>query len=175
MKKSLVFKKFHGDIDSVDYDDLDNYDDNHDFTDDEYRQIGSIRRLFEEFDRHYYQPIRNDYGFGERNNSYIEYTSTGDRYEHLAPKEYLKMIRPYLRDWINNHKPTTELTNRASNSDNKRGEWKIQLVMQNNCISIRDFDETCTIHSASGPVEVFMRTDTDGAINRLFETLLQRF
>ena len=33
LKKSLRFKKFHGDIDSVDYDDLDNYDDNYDFAD----------------------------------------------------------------------------------------------------------------------------------------------
>ena len=47
LRKSLRFKKFHGDIDSVDYDDLDNYDDNYDFADDdEYRKIGSIRRLF---------------------------------------------------------------------------------------------------------------------------------
>ena len=42
-----MFKKFHGDIDSVDYDDLDNYDNNYDFADDdEYKKIGSIRRLF---------------------------------------------------------------------------------------------------------------------------------
>ena len=46
LRKSLRFKKFHGDIDSVDYDDLDNYDDNYDFADDdEYRKIGSIRTL----------------------------------------------------------------------------------------------------------------------------------
>ena len=52
LEKSLMFKKFHGDIDSVDYDDLDNYDDNYDFADDdEYRKIGSIRRLFKGFDR----------------------------------------------------------------------------------------------------------------------------
>ena len=71
-KKSLKFKKFHGDIDSADYDDLDNYDDNYDFADDddEYRKIGSIRRLFKKFDRNYYKPIRTDYGFGRRNNSY---------------------------------------------------------------------------------------------------------
>ena len=52
LKKKLRFKKFHGGIDTVDYDDLDNYDDNYDFADnDEYRKIGSIRRLFKEFDR----------------------------------------------------------------------------------------------------------------------------
>ena len=76
LKKSLRFKKFHGDIDSVDYDDLDNYDDNYDFADDdEYRKIGSIRRLFKGFDRDYYKPIRTDCGFAGRNNNCIEYTS----------------------------------------------------------------------------------------------------
>ena len=49
LKKSFRFKKFHGGIDNVDYDDLDNYDNNYDFADDdEYRKIGSIRRLFKE-------------------------------------------------------------------------------------------------------------------------------
>ena len=40
-----MFKKFHGDIDSVDYEDLDNnYDNNYDFADDDdYRKIGSIK------------------------------------------------------------------------------------------------------------------------------------
>ena len=72
----MRFKKFHGGIDTVDYDDLDNYDDNYDFADDdEYRKIGSIRRLFKGFDRDYYKPIRTDCGFAGRNNNYIEYTS----------------------------------------------------------------------------------------------------
>ena len=62
MKKILRFKKFN--IDSVDYEDLDNYDDNYDFADDDkYRKIGSIRTLFKEFDRDYYKPIRTDDGF----------------------------------------------------------------------------------------------------------------
>ena len=49
LKKSLRFKKFRGNIDSVNYEDLDNYDYNYDFADDdEYRKIGSIRTLFKE-------------------------------------------------------------------------------------------------------------------------------
>ena len=53
-QKSLLFKKFHGDIDSVDYDDLDNYDYNYDFAnDDECRKIESIRTLFKEFNIDY--------------------------------------------------------------------------------------------------------------------------
>ena len=64
LKKSLRFKKFRGNIDSVDYEDLDNYDYNYDFVDNyEYRKIGSIRILFKEFDRDYNKPIRTDGGF----------------------------------------------------------------------------------------------------------------
>ena len=47
--------------------------------------------------------------------------------------------------------------------------------MQNNCISAKDFEEASTIYSASKPVEVFMGTNTGGTIDRLFDTLLQRF
>ena len=85
------------------------------------------------------------------------------------------MIRPYLRDLINNHKPTIELTNRANNSDSERGEWKIQLVMQNNCFSSKKCEDTRTIYSASKPVDVFMGIGTNSIIDRLFDTTFQRF
>ena len=105
-----MFKRFHGDIDNIDCDDLDNYDNNYDFTDDdEYRKIGSIRTLFKEFDRGYNKPIRSDGSFARRNNNYTEYVSKGDRFENLSPEEYLNMIRPYLRDLINEHIPTMKL------------------------------------------------------------------
>ena len=87
LEKRWRFKKFHGDIDSVDYEDLDSYDYNYDFADDdEYRKIGSIRTLFKELDSDYYKLIRTDGGFSGRNNNYIEDTSKGDRYENLSPK-----------------------------------------------------------------------------------------
>ena len=110
-----------------------------------------------------------------KKSSYIEYKSRGDRYENLSPEEYLNMIRLYLRDLINDHKPTMELPSKANNGDAKRGEWKIQLVIQNNCISSKDFEETCSIYSASKPIEVFMGSDTDDVIDKLFSTILQRF
>ena len=54
-------------------------------------------------------------------------------------KIYLDMIRPNLRDFINDHKPTTESNNKENNEENEeneendsdadRAEWKIQLVM----------------------------------------------
>ena len=119
LEKSLMFKKFHGDIDSVDYEDLDNYDNNYDFADDdEYRKIGSIRTLFKEFDRDYYKPIRTDGCYAGIYNNYIEYVSKGDIYENLQPEEYLNMIRPYLRDLMNEHIPTMELNNNNNNNNN---------------------------------------------------------
>ena len=115
-------KKFHGNIDSVDYDDLGNYDDNYDFADDdECRKIGSIRTLFKEFDRDSYKPIRTNDGFARRRNNYTEYKIKGDRYENLSPEEYLNMIRPYLRDLINDHKPTTE-SNNEENEETEENE-----------------------------------------------------
>ena len=132
LRKSFRFKKFYGDVDSVDYDDLDDYDDDDFADDDEYRRIGSIRRLFKNY---YYKPIITDDDFSSRKNNYIEYTSRGDRYKNLSPKTYLDMIRSYLRDLIDGHKPRTEL-----NNNDERGEWKIQLVMQNKYISNKNFD-----------------------------------
>ena len=35
---------------------------------------------------------------------------------------------------------------------NDRVEWKIQLVMQNNFFSDKDFEDTGTVYSASKPV-----------------------
>ena len=64
----------------------------------------------------------------------MEYTSRGDRYENLSPEKYLDIIRSYLTDLINDHKPTAELNN---DRDTERGEWKFQLVILNNCISVK--------------------------------------
>ena len=47
--------------------------------------------------------------------------------------------------------------------------------MQNNCISTKDFEETRPIYSASKLVEIFMGSDTNDTIDRLFDTLLQNF
>ena len=107
------------------------------------------------------------------------------------------MIRPYLRDLINEHRPIMELnnntnnsnnnttnnncnsntnnssnnTNNSNNEENDRAECKI---MQNNCISDKDFEDTRTIYSASRPVEIFTGSDTENAIDTLFNTILNR-
>ena len=174
LRECLRFKTFHGNIDSVYYDDLDNYVYNYDFADDdEYRKIGSIRTLFKKFDKDYYKPIRTNDSFVRRKNNYIEYKSKGDRYENLSPKEYLKMIRPYLRGLIYEHKPIDD--DGGDDDDTDRAKQKIQLVIQNSCISAKSFEETRTIYSKSKPVEIFMGSDTEDVNNTLFNTILQRF
>ena len=47
--------------------------------------------------------------------------------------------------------------------------------MQNSCISTRSFEETCTVYTKSESLEIFMGSDTEDAIDRLFNILLQRF
>ena len=121
--------------------------------------------------------------------------SEGGKDEKLLPNEYLNMIRPYLRDLINKHKPIQRLNNNAdtnntdnNNTDNnnninndnnnnntERGEWKIMLRMYINCISTKSCNETRTMHPKSKQVEVYMGSDTENVIDTLFNTLLQNF
>ena len=189
-----MLEKPRDDIDSVYYEDLDNYDDDDDdnninYYDYVYRKIGSVRRLFKKFDIDYYKPILNDSGLDGIINSYMEYTSNGDRYENLLPEEYLNLMRPYLTDLINKHITTMELNNN-NNSDNNnnnnnnndnnnnntdRGEWKIQLTMINSCISTKSFKDKHTIYLKSEQVEIYMGSDTENVIDTLFNTLLQNF
>ena len=102
------------------------------------------------------------------------------------------MIRPYLRDLINEHKPIVELNNNNNNNNNKndsnsnsnnnnsnsnsnRAEWKIQLTMQNSCITTKSFEDPHTIYTKCKPAEIFMDSNTEDVIDRLFNTLLKRF
>ena len=56
------------------------------------------------------------------------------------------MIRPYLRDMINNHKAPLE----GSLDNDLHGGWKIQLTMQKiNFVSPLDPEEICTMDSKS--------------------------
>ena len=47
--------------------------------------------------------------------------------------------------------------------------------MQNSCISTVSFEEIRTICTKSEPLEIFMGSNTNDVIDRLFNTLLQRF
>ena len=120
------------------------------------KKLNSIKRLSDVF-----KPKKTDDTFGGRRNNYIGYISEGDYYENSSPEEYLDEIRPYLEVLINDHKTS--------------GEWKIQLVMLNRCISSKSFEETRFVYSASDNIDIFMGSDTDEVINIIFHTILQKF
>ena len=60
------------------------------------------------------------------NSNYVEYRSDGDEDKNISIKEYLDEIRPYLNDIINDNK--------------NKDEWKIQITMSLNFISLKDSD-----------------------------------
>ena len=127
----------------------------------------------------------------KKNDNYIEYTSNADKYENVSPKEHLNVISPYLRDLIDEHKPIMEVNNNNNNNNNNnsnsnnsnnnnnnnsnnRAEWKVQLIIKNNFISVKDFEDTHTIYSASKRAETFMGSDTQNIIDTLFNTILNK-
>ena len=74
----------------------------------------------------------------------------------------------------NTDNTTTTNNNNTNNTNNNTTEWKIQLIIKNNFISVKDFEDTCTIYSASKPVEMFMGSDTENTIDTLFNEILNR-
>ena len=115
--------------------------------------------LFNEITKEdYYKPIEIKSAF---DSNYIEYESRGDNNENLLLEEYLNIIRPYLRDMIDNHKAYSE--------------WKIQLVMKINFISSLGTDEFRGIHAKSDNIEIMNGTETSDAINEIFKSFLRRY
>ena len=89
------------------------------------------------------------------------------------------MIRPFLRDMINNHKAPMELRVRSGNEvidyETQFGEWKIQLTMQIIFISSIDSRETCIMRVKSDNMEIMMVSKTKNIIKELKESLLQNY
>ena len=72
------------------------------------------------------------------------------------------MIRPYLKELINDHK--------------NKGEWKIQLTAQINLISLRPVShETRIMHTRNVNEEFMDGSNTDEIIKELFKSLLQKY
>ena len=188
-KRSLNFKKPRKNINIINYEDLNSDKELNveDADDDEYRKIGSVRRLFEEPNRDYYKPRVINRGFAGEVNNYIKYIREGDKDEKLSLREYLNTIRPYLRDLINRHQPIERLNNNNNNNNNDndndnidnndtdRGEWKIMLRVCMKCISTKSFIETRTMHPKNKQVEIYMGSDAEDVIDALLNSLLQNF
>ena len=85
-------------------------------------------------------------------------------------EDYLDIIRPYLRDMINNHKVPIKNPNGIIIEDDLSGEWKIQITMQMSFVSSLDTREMCTMDSKSDKVEITMSNETDNIIKEIFES-----
>ena len=125
----------------------------------QYNTTHDTRYLFNEITKEdYYEPIETKSAF---DGNYIEYESRGDNNDNLSLEEYLNIIRPYLRDMIDNHKA--------------RKESKIQLIMQIVFVSSLDTNETHTMHTKSDNIEIMNGTETNEAILELFNSFLRRY
>ena len=111
-----------------------------------------------EVDEYYYKSVKTKSAF---NGNYIEYEIKGDKDKHLSTDEYLDIVKPYLRDMINDHKT--------------RRKWKIQLTMRINFISLKDSKETCTMYTKSRNIEIMIGNETNDITEELCESLLQNY
>ena len=100
--------------------------------------------MYDDIDEYYYQPIRTDYAFSS---NYIEYESNRDKDKNLFIDGYLDMIIPYLNDLINNHRTESE--------------WKVQLTMTINFISLKNLNENRIMHTRSDNIEFSVGGETD--------------
>ena len=89
------------------------------------------------------------------------YESRGDKDNKLAIYEYFDIIRPYLKDMIDDFK--------------SKGEWKIQLSMQIIFVSFTDANETREMHTKSNNITIMSGIETDDIINELFNTFYRRY
>ena len=65
--------------------------------------------------------------------------------------EYFNIIRPYLRDFIDNYQA--------------KGGWKIQLTMRIIFVSFTDANETRVMHTKSDNIVIMSGIETEDFIN----------
>ena len=76
-------------------------------------------------------------------------------------KEYLNLTEKYLKELIEEYK--------------LKGEWKVQLTIEVNFISLKPgSNETCIMYTRSD-VEIMFGDDNDDIIEQLFQSLLQKY
>ena len=100
-----------------------------------------------------YKPIKKS----TPNGNCVKYESKKDK--NLLRKEYIDMIKPDLRNIINNSKTQFR-------------ERKIQLTMAINSIFS---EEACTMYTKSDSIKIVMGSETNDIIKKLCESSLQRY
>ena len=106
----------------------------------------------------YYKPVEVKSAFS---GNYVLYESNGDEIRSLSVGEYFSKIRPYLYDLIEEYSIT--------------GSWKIQLTAKLSFISLTDTTVRQKLYSKSDNVNILHAVDTNGVIDELFNTFLERY
>ena len=118
-----------------------------------------LNYLFNELNEEdYYEPEEINSAF---DGSYVLYESRGHKDNKLALYKYFDIIRPYLKDMIDNHK--------------SKGEWKIQLSMRMIFVSFTDANETRYLYTKSDNVTIMSGIKTEDVINERFNTFRRRY
>ena len=119
------------------------------------KDIGNLFKI--STDKDHYKPKLNKSVY---NKNYALYESKGDKI--LSLKEYLNLIEEYLRELIEKYK--------------LKGEWKVQLTIKVNFISLKPgSDETRIMYTRSDNIEIMFGDDNDDIIELLFESLLKKY
>ena len=61
------------------------------------------------------------------------------------------------------------------NDNRKFGEWKVQLILKINFISSKNVNDVRDMHRKSDNVEIMIGVDTNEIIEKLFDSILQRY
>ena len=85
----------------------------------------------------------------------------GDTDGRLSIDEYFNIIKPYLKDLIDDHK--------------SKDEWKIQLSMRIIFVSFTDANKTHEMYSKSDNITIMKGAETEDIANELFNTFLKRY
>ena len=110
----------------------------------QYNITRDIDYLFNEItEEGYYEPVEIKSAF---DGNYIEYESRGGKDDNSSLEEYLNIIRPYLRDMIDNHK--------------SHSKSKIQIIMRIIFVSSLDANEIHIMHTKSDNIEIMNGTET---------------
>ena len=88
--------------------------------------------------------------------NYIGYESNGDREKNLSVVEYLKKIKPHLKNIFDLEK-----------SDTWKSIMNLKIIM--NFTSSKDTDEEWLTHSKSDNIEVMTYDNLDKIIEKLFD------
>ena len=123
----------------------------------QYNTTYGLDSLFNDEDD-YYRPkeVKRTFDGG-----YIVYESKGDISARRSINEYFDIIKPYLRDLIDDHK--------------SKAEWKIKLAMRVIFISMINVNQTQMMYSQSDNVTIMIGIETDDIIDELIDTFTTRY